>query len=211
MNDDYAGLARLYDQLTARPMAASRRKLALLCRRLNLRRVLDLGCGTGLQMRELEKAGIFCAGVDCSQAMLEQARLNLSGSGRAALFNASARELPFKDSAFDAALICLMLHESACPAPALLAEALRVAGKVLILDWHVPERNLDYPGWLLTNTIERLAGKKHYARFRAYARSGGLPGLIAAAPELEAARDERLSGGLFRFMILKKSQRGVNL
>jgi SAM-dependent methyltransferase len=60
-------------------------------------RCLDVGCGTGIAIPELERLGWETVGVDASEEMLERAR----GRG-ATVVRAPADDLPFDNDAFDA-------------------------------------------------------------------------------------------------------------
>jgi len=72
------------------------------------RRVLDIGCGTGVTLAVLaERFHCAAAGVDPSERMLEVARARLPGAD---LRLAAAEELPFADASFDAALMQLVVH-----------------------------------------------------------------------------------------------------
>ena len=60
------------------------------------RKVLEIGCGTGLILNQINKIAKETAGIDISEGMLKQARkkgLNVK--------KADVLSLPFKDSAFD--------------------------------------------------------------------------------------------------------------
>jgi len=48
------------------------------------RRILELGCGTGLHAIELARRGCQVTGIDISEPMLESARRRLEGSLRSA-------------------------------------------------------------------------------------------------------------------------------
>src|SRR5258708_3128171 len=66
-------------------------------------RVLDVGCGTGLLLRDLARRlpGAAClAGVDAAAGMIEQARAK-AGDPRLRFEQGTAERLPFPDAAFD--------------------------------------------------------------------------------------------------------------
>jgi SAM-dependent methyltransferase len=83
-------------------------------------RCLDLGCGTGVAIPEVQRLGWSVVGVDVSEGMLSRARAH-----GAELHQASADSLPFDDGSFDAA-VSLWLHTDADDFPAVLREAARV-------------------------------------------------------------------------------------
>lgn len=217
MSDDYSNIASFYDYAAGWSLMPVRHAAAELALQGGAKRVLDIGCGTGLQLVELEKLGIYAAGVDSSRAMLGVAEQRLEdffkdNAGRPAaylgetvcnrnndaqfltdgkpgdagtsqfahgrLVAASGSALPFADGSFDLAMLSLVLHESAEEPLALIDEALRVAPRVLILDWCMAERNLDYPVRLGVRLVERLAGSRHYAAYKNYMRRGALEGLV---------------------------------
>ena len=80
----YDHIAADYDQLVAGD-AWMRRALQARYRRLFRpgQRVLDVGCGTGLDALALGRAGVRVLGVDASAAMLERARGSLAQAGLA--------------------------------------------------------------------------------------------------------------------------------
>ena len=71
-------------------------------------RILDLGAGTGRFSRYAAEVGGVVA-MDVSTDMLSRAR----GKGPFALVRADAHALPFRDDAFDATLIVMVLHQLA--------------------------------------------------------------------------------------------------
>lgn len=90
------------------------------------RRVLDLGCGAGHELVELEHAGLHALGVDSSDVMLDASRRRLEALGLPVrLVRADAHRLPFADSAFAACRIERVLQHVDDPA-AVLAEVRRV-------------------------------------------------------------------------------------
>jgi ubiquinone/menaquinone biosynthesis C-methylase UbiE len=106
---DFGALACDYDRL--RPADAGwRQVLDAIWEEGDLlgRRVLDVGCGTGMVVAELAARGARVWGVDPSEEMLAQARLRL-GRG-AGLKRGSAEALPFKDGWFERAVLRCVVH-----------------------------------------------------------------------------------------------------
>lgn len=178
MNHDYDSIARFYDWAAGWTLSPVRRAVAQMALRSGAEKILDIGCGTGLQLLELKRQGLTAVGVDNSEAMLGVARGRLGGDDEAALVLSSGSGLPFGDDAFDLAIMMLLLHESADEPFGLLDEALRLAPCLYILDWGMPERNLDCPVHSAVRFVERLAGSRHYTSYKAYLRQGALEGLM---------------------------------
>jgi SAM-dependent methyltransferase len=82
--------------------------------------VLDIGCGTGRFLAQLDEVA-KAWGVDRSPEMLEVARTRVGGAG---LKLGSAEELPFKDGWFERATMWLVAH--LVERPRAFAEAARV-------------------------------------------------------------------------------------
>ncbi|GAC1320509.1 MAG: class I SAM-dependent methyltransferase [Chloroflexota bacterium] len=93
-------------------------------------RVLDVGCGTGDDVRalaELVQPGGMAVGVDASETMIREARARASTAGLPVEFRqASAESLPFSAATFDAVRIERVLQHVAEPRAA-IAEMARVA------------------------------------------------------------------------------------
>lgn len=79
---------------------------------LNIKRGLDVGCGTGRGIFFLQHLGVKeISGIDISSAMLEICKNNLEQSGyHAELCLASAECMPFKDESFDLITCFSSLH-----------------------------------------------------------------------------------------------------
>ncbi|MDR3043160.1 MAG: methyltransferase domain-containing protein [Desulfovibrio sp.] len=123
------------------------------------------------------------------------------------LLRADARVLPFADNVFDAVVLSLALHEMPEPVGnAALAEALRVAPRVLLADYRLAERNLDLPAALFVHLPERLAGAEHYRNFRGFMARGGVEGL-AHRTGLTILRRERLFGGAGALLLAERGSR----
>jgi ubiquinone/menaquinone biosynthesis C-methylase UbiE len=87
-----------------------------------VRRLLEVGVGTGRVVLPLAALGLSVTGVDASRGMLRRAR----AKGVPRLVRGSAYRLPFADRAFDASLFVHVLHILEAPDDA-LREAQRVA------------------------------------------------------------------------------------
>ncbi len=96
------------------------------------RRLLDVGCGGGALAATLLARGAVVHGVDVAPAALEAAR---GRAPQARFEQAAAQALPFPDAAFDGAILVNSLHHVPVEAMrAALAEALRVAPRVLVVE-----------------------------------------------------------------------------
>lgn len=114
-------------------------------------RLLDVGCGTGHHMAALRQRGFEVAGVDGSDQMLEQARLNNPGSE---IQHADVEELPFPSDSFDY-IVCIEVLRYLPDYSRCLQEMARVLkpGGVC-LTTAVPVLNLN--GYWLINRVANL-------------------------------------------------------
>lgn len=87
-----------------------------------LRRILEVGCGTGYWLTALAGRASTVVGIDRSEEMLTRAR-----SSGACLVRAKAEELPFLDAAFDRIICVNALHHFA-ERDRFFAEARRLLG-----------------------------------------------------------------------------------
>lgn len=93
------------------------------------RKLLDVGCGTGLRLKDCGAA--LACGVDASPEML-------SASGLANVAAADARALPFRSSQFDLVWCRLMMSylPDLRPGYTELARVCRQGGQVVVSDFH---------------------------------------------------------------------------
>ena len=183
--DPYQHIAPVYDTITAKAMTYSRKAMAARCAQLQATRVLDVGCGTGKLVQYLCTQGFFAVGMDASPARLRAEVTRNRAKGRHApplpCVQANAAHPPFAPNSFDIVVFSLVLHETGENPVALLQQGLQLAPRALVLEWRAPERNLDYLLCLWPHLIERMAGKEHYAHFRAFIRQGGMAGVAHRA------------------------------
>ena len=136
-------LAERYDAL--RGASELRRELlAAVIERGDLlgRRVLDVGCGTGVWATELARRGASVCGVDPSPQMVAAARRRVPPGVDVQV--ARAEELPFRDASFERTLMVLVVHLLDRPrAFAELHRVLQPSGRALIVTTN-PERFADF-------------------------------------------------------------------
>jgi glycosyltransferase involved in cell wall biosynthesis/SAM-dependent methyltransferase len=103
--------------------------------------VLDVGCGSGAVLARLQaqKVPVSWTGIDITHKMLQVARTLFPG---ASLVHADAGELPFRDDSFPAVLVRHLLeHLPESLMRQTLAEALRVASRLVLIDFYLKPRN----------------------------------------------------------------------
>ena len=85
--------------------------------------ILDLGCGTGRDMRWFEPQGITMAGADLSGGMLREAKQHVQGT----LLQADMLDLPYRAACFGGVWCqAALLHLPKAKTPLALAEMYRV-------------------------------------------------------------------------------------
>jgi ubiquinone/menaquinone biosynthesis C-methylase UbiE len=140
-DDDPAELIHLLDLRSSAPfhLAYKQRAFEL----LDLResdRVLDVGCGTGDDVRHLAQlvgSGGSAVGVDASETMIAEARVRSTGSELPIAFVvADVDELPFADGSFDACLAIRTFQHLAEPVRALteMIRVVRPGGRLAVVD-----------------------------------------------------------------------------
>ena len=204
-NDPYARIAPLYDLAVTPFVRHIRKTICIQLLKLQVKKVVDMGCGTGRQLGLLNRYGFQACGVDFSPAMLKEAA---DFSSSTPLFQADMTRTPFADNSFDCALLCLALHENSRPRQqAIIAEALRItrpAGIVLLLDHGVASGVAGKAIHLLTHIPERLAGKTHYKHYLKFMKKGGLQGLLLSWPGLQTVEKKKFYSGNLVLLAARK-------
>ncbi|MEF8888884.1 MAG: class I SAM-dependent methyltransferase [Desulfohalobiaceae bacterium] len=196
-NDEYGRLARIYDPVTAPFLDPIRRSVAQRAEKAGCRNVLDVCCGTGRQCLFLHRSGIQTTGVDLSPAMLSVARKKSPAAVAYSLQDAA--HMGFADNSFHGAVICLALHEKPREVQkAMLRETARVlvpGGSLFLVDFVVPHGLAGRAMRLVLAGVERIAGREHYANFRAYTDMGSMARLRAEMPFVAEGLGSRFLAG----------------
>ena len=180
--DHYRSIAPLYDRVVSPRLQTVRRDIAAYIRFKGHRRIIDVCCGTGDQLRLLEAPGLELCGIDNSLAMLEQAQKK--GPKTISYHLLDAEQAPFAPGSFDCAIVSFSLHEKH-PGAALAIYAnsrrlVRPGGSLVIADFSRPPAT---PAGILYGRIaiplvERLAGRDHFAGYRSWMKHGALEGFL---------------------------------
>lgn len=124
----------------------------------NIRRVLDVGTGTGIFAEAFSKLGLDVEGVDANPDMLAAARDLVAG---VRFQEGTAESLSYPDTSFDLVFMGLLFHETDDRHSA-MREAARVASqRVAILEWPYEKQDIG-PGLderLVQEDIENLASR----------------------------------------------------
>jgi len=149
-------------------------------------RVLEVGCGTGVVVRDLvslvgRRGDVV--GVDRSRLLLDRARQlcrEAAGHARIALRRADGARLPFAASRFDAALAITVILHVADPLAVVreMARVTRPGGRVGVQDQDFGVVAVTHPDRELTDRIMRGVAEHIYAEPHSGRR---LPGLLRAA------------------------------
>jgi ubiquinone/menaquinone biosynthesis C-methylase UbiE len=197
-NDPYKTLAKVYDRFVE-PLNSTLRKIVL--KGLQPQKdmaVLEIGCGTGTNLKLCKDAGCKVSGIDLSPAMIEQARSKLGAQADLRLGDAS--DMPFTDNSFDIVLAMLTLHEMpGTIRQQVLKEMQRVLkpeGRLLCIDFHPGP--LQFPkGWFWKVTIlffEISAGREHFRNYRHFIAHKGLQPLLEKQ-NLTIEKEKIIGGG----------------
>jgi len=195
----YTLWAPFYDAVVDTPFRESRKRSLAGLGNVHGQRILLDGIGTGLDLPWLPRGAIY-TGLDLTPAMLGRAR------ARAASFNlrmsfdvGDAMALPFRDAAFDHAVMHLIL--AVVPDPrAALAEATRVltvGGRIHLLDKFLRPGQRAPLRRLLSPIVGRVATRTDVV----------FEDVLAACPGLEVIGDESdVGGGWFRRIVLRRTR-----
>ena len=143
-------------------------------------RVIDIACGNGtLALKMAQRAG-HVTGIDLSEGSLQFARNRARklGLDNTEFLVQDANDLSaFSNRSFDAATISMAIHQFSPETGLHIFRQLeKISRSVIVVDYAYPQpHNLN---GFIVRTIERIAGKEHFAHFNAYKRGGGMPGIL---------------------------------
>ncbi|MEX0983162.1 MAG: class I SAM-dependent methyltransferase [Bacteroidales bacterium] len=143
-------------------------------------RVIDIACGNGtLALKMAQHAG-HVTGIDLSEGSLQFARNRARklGLDNTEFLVQDANDLSaFSILPFDVATISMAIHQFSPEAgPQILQQLVKISRSVIVVDYACPQPR-NFNGFIV-RTIERIAGKEHFAHFNAYKRGGGMPGIL---------------------------------
>ena len=180
--DEYGPSAALYDRCLNPLLKPLRVDIRTFIQHREHRRILDICCGTGDQLKLLETVAEQLVGIDNSAAMLARARKNCSE--HVALHLADATQLDFPAGSFDCAILSFALHDKhQTQRGQIFSNARKVlvqGGSLIVTDYCKSSSGLKgiVLGDILIPLVERLAGRNHYLNYLSWQRDGGIEGFL---------------------------------
>jgi ubiquinone/menaquinone biosynthesis C-methylase UbiE len=99
------------------------------------KKVLELGCGTGVFLEKVAACGADIVGIDLSDELLARARTRLAGARNVTLDQGNAEDLPYPDGTFDAAYGSSILHHlDLAAALAAVHRVLKPGGRIVFAE-----------------------------------------------------------------------------
>ena len=184
MSDPYGRAARLYNPIVEPWLRSIKKMIVKECLRLNLSRVLDVGCGTGTLVGMLRNEGIQAVGLDPSPGMIRVSRAISQDSF--ALVRGRGECLPFSSGSFQAVVFSMVLHENPpFQRRKILEDALRVLdsrGTLFILDYQKPSTASGQAARIIEYFVEWGVGGDHFRNYRQFMEEGALPAFLSHFP-----------------------------
>ena len=196
--DPYRKFVPIYDLVIGRTNSIIKRIRLNLAPPIPGMKVLDVGCGTGADLKPYGEGGCEMYGIDLSPSMLGRARNKFGGSADLRLGDAA--HMPFQDRFFDLVLSSYTLHEMPNNRrSSVINEMIRVVkndGNLLLTDFHTGP--IRFPAGRIVKAfitfLEILGGREHFLNGRDFLASGGLQGLIEPF-QFNVAKKEIVGGG----------------
>ncbi|MEA3452596.1 MAG: class I SAM-dependent methyltransferase [Bacteroidota bacterium] len=168
-------VAKSYDKALFFAMFRIRKRMVKVAKELKAKRIFDLCCGTGNQLKYFKKAGFNdIVGVDLSENMISVAN-NSSNKLNCLLEDATNTSL--KENSFDFGMVSFALHEKSLEiAKGMIIEANRLIKNgcyFVVVDYCFDKKSTSLGRWGST-FVEKLVGGNHYKNFKKYINAGGL-------------------------------------
>ncbi|MFO7883284.1 MAG: class I SAM-dependent methyltransferase [Desulfobacteraceae bacterium] len=196
--DPYKNSAKFYDTFIGPSTAVLRKKMLDMYLPKKGIRVLEVGCGTGINLRLYQKTGCEINGIDLSPSMVKIASQKLGIKAHIKVGDAS--QMTYADNYFDLVIAMLTLHEmpDSIRSPIIdeMTRVMKPDGRLLLVDFH-PGPICFPKGWLYKIIIlffERIAGQEHYRNYRNFLMNKGLPPLLRIN-NLSVEKEEIVFGG----------------
>lgn len=199
--DAYSLSATLYDHCLTPLLKKYRTDIRTVIQHRGHRRVLDICCGTGDQLRLLESGTLELVGVDNSEAMLARARKNCGE--HTVLHLTDATQLDFPPGHFDCAILSFALHDKHPTQRDLIfshaKKSVAQGGSLIVTDYSKEASGLKgfLLGDLLIPVVERLAGKDHYRNYLSWQRDGGIESFLQRRSDRVDIISRRFGGSVF--------------
>lgn len=198
-----------YRQFIDPSLAGIRRRIAKLVPAES--RVLDVGSGSGDQLFLLADQIEFGLGIELSPKMItysqKLASLRNVLNCRFELSNAAQLD-HLENKSFDVVMSSMVLHEmpESTRLPVLM-EMIRLGNRIIIADWIYPQPST----WknVGTNIVEWAAGREHYAGYRSFMASGGIPGLLKKVG-LEVLETQITSKGTIQLWVCQPGEKTLS-
>lgn len=185
MADDIEGrFAALYDALFGLVLSPIRRHTVNTVQRCGCRSIVDLGCGTGDQCRQLWQQDTTrrVHGVDRSPDMVAVARRKSPAA--VAYHVADSRATGFTDDRFDCAILSLVLHaQDERDQRDIMAEARRIVneeGVIILTDFSQRQSWKGAAPHAVVHVVESFALGDHRRNSLQFRKQGALRALVAA-------------------------------
>ena len=204
-------MAKIYDFVLFPLVYPVRRIILSIVFKYHYKKLLDVCCGTGNQLKYLAAGGYsdVGVGVDISGPMLKIANRGAI-AGKCLLGNAEC--LSFEDNHFDMTMISFALHEKEPKtAVSVVQEMIRVTkknGHIILVDFSLGP-SVPMPARAVVVFLERLAGREHFRNFRAYCNSDGLDSFIGEE-FLDDVERYTAFFGAFTIRVLRKRETHIN-
>jgi ubiquinone/menaquinone biosynthesis C-methylase UbiE len=200
--DDY-NKAKLYDKILFPFLYPIRRRILKLIKTKGYKKILDVCCGTGNQLKILKKHGIVGEGIDLSENMLSVA---LKGKNSVNCKLEDATGISYPDENFDLVMTTFALHEKEPEiAKKIFREMIRLIkndGEIIIVDFNISPEVTKFSAAII-NYIESRAGDEHYANFCKYKELGGLDYLLQGYNFKKIKRETIFSTGVSIVILTK--------